>query len=715
MTWILDLETDALWPEVSKIHCAVLRCIETDQVVQFVPNLETDNFNNETQVSPVGVPIKNDLKFLSGWLKRYCLDGVLSCHNGIGFDLKILHKLMNYEHKGEYFDTLLASRVLWPDIEGGHSVDAWAKRFGLEKPKHEDWSKFSEDMLIRCTEDTKIQAELYRHIQQHVDDVSMNDKRVDFNKVFRLEHKVWEIMEAQRDYGWQMDLEHAYRTKDIIEKEYKELEEQLIKSLPIRVIKPKTEVTKAFKANGDMTVAADNWFVQNYRNLPLYNIGTIDGDFCKVGFQNTNPGSPDQIKEYLLSQGWQPLNWNYKKDRYKKAIKDKWGKKIKTSPKMPKDEEWDVIEQITDNDKIKLVAKFYVVRHRRGLINSFIEHCNTETHRIHYDVITCGTNCVVAGTLIQTDCGLIPIEQAQKGDLVITHEGKYERCIDFINNGIQPVYRITTDTGREIVCTENHPFWTGLHFVECRDLLPGNFISTYSDSIEWRKYPKGDYYVSNTGLIQNFEGYYLGAGSVNKERRRTLHIRGQIDLYVNGKVTKKRMGSIVLETFIGERPEGKECCHKDGNPTNNHIENLYWGTSKENTADQILHGRLLKVKRESKYTKLTQEQVDEIRCEYENNFYKGIYTSLGKKYNVSRKTISGICLEQRWTRRTETLKYRYKILFGSEKIESVEYIGEMPTFDLTVENDHSYVANGFVTHNTSRMQHRIVVNVPRVE
>lgn len=390
MAFILDIETNALWPQVSKIHCAVLRCTETDEVVQFVPD---DYPFADEKITSSGEYMRCALKYLPGYLKRYCSDEILSCHNGVGFDLKLLRKLMDYEHKGEYFDTLLASRVLWPDIEGGHSIDAWAKRFGLEKPKHEDWSEFSEEMLFRCTEDTKIQAELYRHIQQHVDDVSINDPRVDFHKVFRLEHRVWEIMERQRDYGWQMDLKHAYITKDVIEKEFEHLKEQLIKSLPIRVIKPKTEVTKAFRKDGEITTVALNWFegMKNWHIEPVMDyIPELMGDFCKVGFQSTNPGSPDQIKEYLLSQGWQPLNWNYKKDKYKKAVKDKWGKKIKTSPKMPKDEEWDIIEQITDNDKIKLVAKFYVVRHRKGLINSFIEHCDPATHRIHYDVITCG-------------------------------------------------------------------------------------------------------------------------------------------------------------------------------------------------------------------------------------------------------------------------------------------------------------------------------------
>jgi hypothetical protein len=62
-------------------------------------------------------------------------------------------------------DTLILSRLLSPDRKSPpgwkgkpapHSVEAWGMRFGRPKPGHEDWSKFSPEMLHRCTEDTLI-------------------------------------------------------------------------------------------------------------------------------------------------------------------------------------------------------------------------------------------------------------------------------------------------------------------------------------------------------------------------------------------------------------------------------------------------------------------------------------------------------------------------------------------------------------------------------
>ena len=47
---------------------------------------------------------------------------------------------------------------------------------------------------------------------------------------------------------------------------------------------------------------------------------------------------------------------------------------------------------------------------------------------------------------------------------------------------------------------------------------------------------------------------------------------------------------VVLEAFVGPRPEGMECRHLDGNPLNNRIENICWGTPSDNAWDRVAHG-----------------------------------------------------------------------------------------------------------------------------
>lgn len=52
----------------------------------------------------------------------------------------------------------------------------------------------------------------------------------------------------------------------------------------------------------------------------------------------------------------------------------------------------------------------------------------------------------------------------------------------------------------------------------------------------------------------------------------------------------RKVHHLVLEAFVGPRPEGMECLHWDDNPSNNRLENLRWGTHSENTMDSIRNG-----------------------------------------------------------------------------------------------------------------------------
>lgn len=101
---------------------------------------------------------------------------VLCCHNMIEFDLPILHKLTQYRFDGcKILDTVVLARLLNPEREGGNALEAWGERFGVPKPKHEDWSKFTPEMMHRCHEDVRINVltlhALMKEAGWNVDDV----------------------------------------------------------------------------------------------------------------------------------------------------------------------------------------------------------------------------------------------------------------------------------------------------------------------------------------------------------------------------------------------------------------------------------------------------------------------------------------------------------------------------------------------------------------
>ena len=64
-----------------------------------------------------------------------------------------------------------------------------------------------------------------------------------------------------------------------------------------------------------------------------------------------------------------------------------------------------------------------------------------------------------------------------------------------------------------------------------------------------------------------------------------------IDLYKDGKKKNRLVHQLILETFVGPRPLGMQALHKDDNRSNNHLDNLYWGTHLQNIQDAIRSGK----------------------------------------------------------------------------------------------------------------------------
>lgn len=110
------------------------------------------------------------------------------------------------------------------------------------------------------------------------------------------------------------------------------------------------------------------------------------------------------------------------------------------------------------------------------------------------------------------------------------------------------------------------------------------------------------------------------------------------------------VGRLVLLAFVGPCPEGMECCHNDGNPMNNRLDNLRWDTHVNNERDKKRHGtdQFHKNARGSKNgkSKMTEDDVRDIRKMYQKGRY-GL-RKLARRYSVSTECIRSIVLEKTW-------------------------------------------------------------------
>ncbi|WP_375545838.1 NUMOD4 motif-containing HNH endonuclease [Dietzia cinnamea] len=112
--------------------------------------------------------------------------------------------------------------------------------------------------------------------------------------------------------------------------------------------------------------------------------------------------------------------------------------------------------------------------------------------------------------------------------------------------------------------------------------------------------------------VVGFEGYYevSDQGSVRSVdrtvERRGAHVRltGRrmspsnahpsghlyVHLHQNGHGATYQVHRLVMAAFVSPCPEGMEVRHLNGDPTDNRVENLAYGTRAENIRDQVTHG-----------------------------------------------------------------------------------------------------------------------------
>jgi hypothetical protein len=97
----------------------------------------------------------------------------------------------------------------------------------------------------------------------------------------------------------------------------------------------------------------------------------------------------------------------------------------------------------------------------------------------------------------------------------------------------------------------------------------------------------------------------------------------------------------VLLAFVGPRPVGQECRHLDGNPANNSLQNLRWGTRLENSHDKQRHGTELRGEAKPD-ARLTVAQVRAIRLDTR------AARTVGREYGVSHTAVLRIRRGERW-------------------------------------------------------------------
>lgn len=251
MRYILDIETDNLYNDVTTVHCCVMRNVDTQEVLTFDGTTVRDC-----------IPLMENADQLIG-------------HNLLAYDLPVLKKLWGWDYEGDVLDTLVCSRTIWPNMLeldakskklpskswGSHALKAWGYRLGELKGDFNDgstevWDVYTQEMLDYCVQDTLVTLRLLERIEAK-----------GFSKdALDLEHKIAYEMFQQEQQGFEFDVKGAERLYSELAHRKQMIEDELQSTFEPTIVELKTK-TKV---------------------IPF------------------NPSSRQQIADRLIKRGWKP-------------------------------------------------------------------------------------------------------------------------------------------------------------------------------------------------------------------------------------------------------------------------------------------------------------------------------------------------------------------------------------------------------------------------
>ena len=289
----------------------------------------------------------------------------LIAHNGIGFDFFHLNRLWNTKiGLKKTYDTLVASRLLEPTRENGHSLESYGKQLGIQKIDYpavwswlmnrreeypgECYDKPVENLLESyCVRDVEVLEKTYQFLTKELEAKQFSEESLE------LEHQVAAIIAQQERNGFKLDTIHATCLLTDLKTKMAGIYEQMQERWPPVTLERVSEKT---------------------------------GKRLKDEIVTFNPGSRKQIGEKLQELGWKP-------------------KKFTETGQPIVDE---VVLMDVDIPEAKTIAQYLLLQKRIAQVESWLEAMGSDG-RVHGRVIT---NGAVTGRMTHSKPNMAQIPNA---------------------------------------------------------------------------------------------------------------------------------------------------------------------------------------------------------------------------------------------------------------------------------------------------------------
>lgn len=311
-----------------KIHCVVVKDKDTGKKYKFV--------QEEVKSSRLIDLLKKTTEIITQNGINYDMLALFKLYLGIDYEVNEDMTITMFGRKIAIRDTLVISKALNPDRYGGHSLDEWGKRLGVNKidwraeavelglieynaPKGAEFLEFHPKMVDYCERDVDVTDMVDNYLISEMGDWNWKD-------ALCLEHKVADIITRQQHRGFWFDKELAEaNVRELDEKmeQIKEVVEPLLPPKPMGVTKLKAYIPPKiqFKKNGDVSAVMEKWVEKHFSSVrkcgEKYHV-TLYGKDYQLPLKADAPvlthepatvKDTTHIKGWLVELGWRPTQY----------------------------------------------------------------------------------------------------------------------------------------------------------------------------------------------------------------------------------------------------------------------------------------------------------------------------------------------------------------------------------------------------------------------
>lgn len=281
---VADIETDGLLKEVTKIH-------------NFCYTEDGEDYKYTT-----------DYEEMKQWLSEE--DVLWVGHNFIQFDFPVVNKILGTKvgyQKG--VDTLGISWAIYPE-RPKHGLKEWGETVGIKKVfvGDDEWSTGDPELMKnRVIEDVKINWKVWKLMDKRLDDIYGDDTDGKWRYLKFISFKM-HMLATQEVNPLRIDRELAQKYFDELQEEVVKKTEELREVMPKKAIEH-TAPKVYRKKDGTLSAHGIKW------EEKLKEYGQPSGTLRFFEYEDGNPNSDIQLKEYLDSLGWRPCTFKHQRNK----------------------------------------------------------------------------------------------------------------------------------------------------------------------------------------------------------------------------------------------------------------------------------------------------------------------------------------------------------------------------------------------------------------